>query len=124
MGKYHIGYMRAALGAALIAAFTGGAWAITVRDIVFTDYTPLSSNAELARRFLTPLEAAQIPALEAKTGKVLSEQPVNLAQEKFVIDIPANQPAKGYGLFVFVPPWNSQYIPLAWPDVFEAHGMI
>jgi dienelactone hydrolase len=124
MGKHITSYMRAVLGAALIAACASSARAVTVHDIVFTDYTPLTSNAEMARRFLSPLEAAQIPALTAKSGKTLREQPVDLTQEKFVIYMPVKQPAKGYGLFVFVPPWDSENIPVAWPDVFEEHGII
>ncbi len=104
--------------------FADNASAVTIHDMVFTDYTPLTSNQELARRFLTPLEAAQLPTLAAKTGKVLREQPIDLTQEKFVLDMPAKQPESGYGLFVFVSPWNAEYIPPAWIDVLEGHGMI
>src|ERR1700679_652309 len=80
-------------------------------NVVFTDYTPLSSNVELARRLLTPLTSAQLPTLVAKTGKRLSEQPVDLAQEKFVVYVPSTKPANGYGLIVFVPPWDAGKVP-------------
>ena len=93
-------------------------------DVVFTDYTPLSSNTELARRLLTPLTAAQLPALVAKSGKALREQPVDLAQENFVVYVPATKPANGYGLLVFVPPWNVAKLPTAWAEVLDQYGLI
>src|SRR5271163_4555754 len=93
-------------------------------DVVFTDNTPLSSNVELARRLLTPLTSAQLPALVAKTGKKLSEQPIDLAQEKFVVTVPTTKPANGYGLIVFVPPWDAGKVPEAWTDVLDQYGLI
>jgi pimeloyl-ACP methyl ester carboxylesterase len=93
-------------------------------NVVFTDYTPLSSNVELARRLLTPLTSAQLPTLVAKTGKRLSEQPVDLAQEKFVVYVPSTKPANGYGLIVFVPPWDAGKVPEAWTDVLDQYGLI
>src|SRR5947207_2364598 len=64
------------------------------RNVVFADYTPLSSNAEIIRRMLSPLAAAQIPAALARAGTHLSDQPVNLAQEKFIMYVPAREPAE------------------------------
>lgn len=93
-------------------------------NVVFTEYTPLSSNVELARRLLTPLTSAQLPALVAKTGKKLSEQPVDLAQEKFIVYVPSTKPANGYGLIVFVPPWDAGQVPEAWTDVLDQYGLI
>jgi pimeloyl-ACP methyl ester carboxylesterase len=108
---------------ACIAA--GDTCAGTLNDnAVFADYTPLSSNTELARRLLTPLTDAQLPALIAKSGKPLREQPVDLAQEKFVVYVPATKPANGYGLLVFVPPWNAAKLPNAWADVLDQYGLI
>src|SRR5580700_11316080 len=98
-------FLSRAFACVVIATFmnVGSARAGTLTDnVVFTDYTPLSSNTELARRLLTPLTAAQLPALVAKSGKVLREQPDDLAQEKFVVYVPATKPAYGYGLLVFV----------------------
>jgi len=93
-------------------------------NVVFSDYTPLSSNVELARRLLTPLASAQLPELVAKTGKALSEQPIDLSQETFVVTVPTAKPANGYGLLVFVPPWDDARIPPTWTDVFDQTGMI
>lgn len=109
----------------LLCALSDNALAGTLdHDVVFTDYTPLSSNAELARRLLTPLTAAQLPALVAKSGKALPEQPIDLTREKFVVYVPATKPANGYGLLVFVPPWDIAAMPTAWADVLDQYGVI
>lgn len=93
-------------------------------DAVFTEYTPLSANSELIRRMLSPLAAAQIPAVQARTGLRLSEQPVDLAQEKFVLYVPQRAPAKGYGLLVFVPPSDDASLPADWVPVLDQFGLI
>jgi pimeloyl-ACP methyl ester carboxylesterase len=91
---------------------------------MFTGYTPLSGNAEIVRRMLSPLAAAQIPAVLARTGTRLSDQPVNLAEEKFVVYRPAREPVQGYGVLVFVPPWNESVLPSDWVPVLEQFGLI
>jgi pimeloyl-ACP methyl ester carboxylesterase len=91
---------------------------------VFTEYAPLSSNAELARRLLTPLSAAQIPQLLARAGKRLSEQPINLAEENFALYVPAQSPPRGYALLVFVPPWQDARLPTGWAAVLDRYGVI
>lgn len=93
-------------------------------DVVFSDYSPLSSNAELARRLLTPLEAARIPQLLAHSGDHLSEQPINLSEEKFVLYVPTQAPARGYALLVFVPPWPDARLPEGWSSVLDRYGFI
>src|SRR5579862_9308228 len=65
------------------------------KDVVFTDYTPLSANAELIRRMLSPLAAAQIPAVEARTG-----------------------------LLVFIAPWDGASLPAVWVPVLYQFGLI
>ena len=117
------GLLSRAVVLACIAASSACAGTLNT-DVAFSDYTPLSSNVELARRLLTPLTSAQLPALVAKTGKTLSEQPVNLAQEKFVLYVPTTKPANGYGLIVFVPPWDVGKVPEAWTDVLDQYGFI
>lgn len=93
-------------------------------DAVFTDYTPLSANAELIRRMLSPLAAAQIPAVQARTGLRLSEQPVDLSKEKFVLYVPGRAPEKGYGLVVFIPPSDDATLPADWVPVLDQFGLI
>jgi len=106
------------------AADTPPAQITGLHDAVLGEYSPLSGNAELARRLLSPLSAAQIPELLAHAGKGLSEQPINLAQEKFAVYVPAQAPARGYALLVFVPPWSDARLPPGWAAVLDRYGVI
>jgi pimeloyl-ACP methyl ester carboxylesterase len=111
------------IGALMIGGMSARAGTLT-NDVVFTDYTPLSSNVELARRLLTPFEAAELPKRLAELGKGLAEQPIDLTQEKFVVYLPSTKPVKGYGLLVFVPPWDTEKVPVGWTDVLDQTGII
>jgi predicted esterase len=95
----------------------------TLSDVTFTKYSPLSSNAELARRLLSPLKNARLQKMIAG-GARLGEQPVDLPQEKFAVYVPPRMPAAGYGLIVFVPPWNVARLPDGWGPVLDQYGMI
>jgi dienelactone hydrolase len=106
------------------AADTPPAQITGLHDAVFSEYSPLFGNAELARRMLSPLRAAQIPQLLAHAGKGLSEQPINLAEEKFAVYVPADAPARGYALMVFVPPWSDARLPPGWAAVLDRYGVI
>jgi pimeloyl-ACP methyl ester carboxylesterase len=94
------------------------------KDVAFTDYSPLSANAEIVRRLLSPLTAAQVPAALARAGKQLSGQPVDLAAEKFVLYVPEREPAQGFGLLVFVPPWSRALVPSDWVPLFDQLGIV
>lgn len=97
----------------------------TVSEVAFADYTPLSSNAELARRMLSPLTAAQLPQILAQKNGRLAEQPVNVVQERFVVFVPSSPaPPRGYGLIVFVPPWDKLKIPDGWAPVLDQAGFV
>jgi pimeloyl-ACP methyl ester carboxylesterase len=73
---------------------------------------------------LSPLEAARLPQLLAQAGKGLSEQAIDLGREKFALFVPSAAPPGGYGLIVFVPPWNAPAIPDGWAEVLERYGII
>ncbi len=109
---------------AFAACLTIGAPAGTLGDVVFTSYTPLSSNPEMARRLLTPLTAASIPKLLARSNSALSVQPINLSEEKFTVYVPSQAPPNGYALLVFVPPWQDARLPEGWDSVLDKYGMI
>jgi pimeloyl-ACP methyl ester carboxylesterase len=94
------------------------------KDVTFTGYTPLSGNAEIIRRMLSPLAAAQIPDALARGGERLSDQPVNLPDERFILYVPSHEPFEGYGLLVFVPPWNEAIIPSDWVPVLDRLGLV
>ena len=116
------------LCAPLIAALfcTGVACAAgrLLEEVAFTDYAPLSANTELVRRLLSPLAAAQIRAALSRSNKQLLEQSIDLKSEKFVLYVPQEAPPHGYGLLVFVPPWQEARLPQGWGPVLDHYGMI
>ncbi len=96
----------------------------TLREVVFTDYGEQSSNPELARRLLSPLAAARLQRELARSGRMLTGQPVNLADERYLLYVPSQHAASGYGLLVFVPPWQDARIPPGWAEVLDRFGLI
>jgi pimeloyl-ACP methyl ester carboxylesterase len=95
-------------------------------DVVFTEYSALSSSAELVRRLSSPLTALRANAQLARAGKTLGGQPVDLARERFAIYVPAHaEPARQrYSLLVFVPPWSRAEVPSQWIPALDRHDMI
>ena len=110
----------------LLAASGTGAVAQDGRSkvVTFDQYTPLAGNLMMAERLLTPLTGAQLRDRLAAAGKGLRDQPVDLTQEQFRIYVPGTQPPKGFGVFVFVPPWNENNLPQGWETAFDAQGVI
>lgn len=93
-------------------------------DVVFTEPSPLASGAEIERRLLSPLAAAQVQAALAKSGRALSDQSIDLKDERFTVYVPPEKPAAGYGVLVFVPPWPEARLPPAWAAVLDRFGVI
>lgn len=50
--------------------------------------------------------------------------PINLADERFVLYVPQRPPAAGYGILVFVPPWQQAKLPSGWKEPLDQAGMI
>ncbi len=96
----------------------------TLRDVVFTDYGEQSSNPEIVRRLLSPLAAARLERELARSGKTMRGQPVNLSEERYVVYVPSQHAARGYGLLVFVPPWQDARLPQGWAGVLDRFGVI
>ena len=94
------------------------------REVSFSTYAAHSSNAELTRRLLSPLAAAQLQRDLARTGNKLAGQPLNLADEKFIVYVPAQHPEPGFGLLVFIPPWQDARLPPGWASVLDHYGVI
>jgi pimeloyl-ACP methyl ester carboxylesterase len=102
-----------------VAGFTG-----LQSDVVFSDYSPLSSSAELMHRFLSPLNAMRAGKRLAHSAVALRDQPIDLAQERFAVYVPSHSPAEGYGLLVFVPPWENAMLQRGWAAILDRHGVI
>jgi len=94
------------------------------RDVVFTDYSPLAKNDEMARRLLSPLNQAKLGAALARAGTQLREEAVDLARERFLVYAPSHEPPQGYGVLVFVPPWSGEQLPEGWGPVLDQRGFI
>ncbi|HEX4158826.1 MAG TPA: hypothetical protein VHY79_10140 [Rhizomicrobium sp.] len=109
-----------------LVAFQLHAWSATsgsLSEVTFASYSPLSSNAEMARRLLSPLKNARLQKILAG-GARLSDQAIDLAREKFALYVPPRAPPGGYGLIVFVPPWDVARLPPGWGPVLDQYGMI
>jgi hypothetical protein len=92
------------------------------RNVIFTEYSPLSRSSELTRRILSPLAMIEI-ALAA--GKLeLRPEAVDLKEETFSIFVPVRRPSQGYALLVFIPPWQDGHLPSGWATVLDEQGMI
>jgi predicted esterase len=55
---------------------------------------------------------------------VLRDQPLDLAAERFAVYVPQQPPPQGYGLLVFVSPWDEARLPIGWASVLDRYGLI
>ena len=101
------------------AGFTG-----LQSDVVFSDYSALSSSAELVHRLLSPLNAIRVDKRLAHSAVTLRDQPIDLARERFTVYVPAHPPTQGYGLLVFIPPWENAMLPRGWAAILDRRGVI
>jgi pimeloyl-ACP methyl ester carboxylesterase len=101
------------------AGFTG-----LQNDVMFSDYSPLSSSAELKHRLLSPLNAAEAGKRLAHSAVALRDQPIDLARERFAVYVPSHPSARGYGLLVFVPPWENAMLPRGWAAILDRRNVI
>ena len=108
------------LALAASPAFALQADAGTASVTTFTETTPLSSNAEIVRRMVS----AETRTRVVQSGVNLASQPLDPAKEQFLVYIPTDKPAAGYGLLVFVPPWKQARIPDGWADALDRNGLI
>ena len=95
-------------------------------DVVFAEYLPLSSTAELVRRLFSPLRALRLNQEAERAGRTLRGQPVDLAKERYSIYVPdiARSPSGSYSLLVFIPPWPRAEVPRQWIPVLNRYNTI
>jgi len=95
-------------------------------DVVFTEYFPLSSVAELVRRLCSPLTAHRLNQDAERAGRTLRGQPIDLARERYSIYVPApaHSPSGAYSLLVFIPPWPRAEVPRQWIPVLNRYSTI
>jgi dienelactone hydrolase len=92
------------------------------KAVTFADRTPLASNGELIERLFSPFAAADLA--RKNDAATLAAQPIDPGHEKFGLYVPAQKPAKGYGLLVWVSPLDDAGMPPGWEDTLEERGVI
>jgi pimeloyl-ACP methyl ester carboxylesterase len=97
-----------------------------MQDVVFSEYSPLSSLAELVRRQYSPLNALHLNQEAEREGRTLRGQTLELAKERYSVYVPdhPHSPSGSYSLLVFVPPWPRAEVPRPWIPVLEGHNTI
>ena len=95
-----------------------------LQEVEFRDYTPRSALQEIVRRLSSPLGAARLRRTAAERGQSLAGQTINLSEERFIVYLPKTHPEHGFGVLVFVPPWQMARIPLGWERVLDGLGII
>ena len=95
-----------------------------LENVTFRDYPDLARSSEVLTRVFSPLTVADIRRDLARSGKSLGETPLDVAAEKFLLYVPPQKPAGGYGLLVFVPPWENAQLPAGWGPVLDKAGFI
>jgi hypothetical protein len=117
--------MKLRIFAALIALCTIAAAPGLIgkfRAVTFVDTTMLATNGELIKRIFSPFASADLA--RKNDTQALDALPVDPKKERFGLYIPAQKPAKGYALIVWVSPLDSAGMPLGWPPILEDKGVI
>lgn len=98
----------------------------TSYQAVFTQYSPLFSNAEILRRLLSPLAGKAVRDSLAQSLEAMTPYPVDLTKERFLVYVPTGPPPspRGFALFVFVPPWDEPRLPFGWAAQLDRYGVI
>jgi pimeloyl-ACP methyl ester carboxylesterase len=97
---------------------------VIARDVVFAEQAPLAANDMLMRRLLSPRGRERARARLAASQQTLAPYPLDSPAEHFIVYVPKHRPAQGYGLLVFVPPWQDARLPAGWAGVLDRAGVI
>jgi dienelactone hydrolase len=92
--------------------------------VTFDAYSPLTRSPDYLERVLTPLGFAAAAREAQHSGRPLGGQLIDLSREHFVMVVPASRPPAGYGLLVFIPPWEDARVPVGWAPILEQQGII
>lgn len=115
----------------LVAAlFALGACGATIHgrvepDVVFTKYSSLSRPSEVSRRVLPPVAFHRTEEELAARNQRLADQAIDLVKEKFDIYVPPEPPPPGgYGLLVYIAPWDEPTRQKDWYAALDSHKLI
>lgn len=105
---------------AVVAPATGPA-----SPVVFDRSSPLANSHEIVRRTLSPVAADRVLSYLHDQSQQLPGQSIDLSEERFRLYVPpGDPPVDGYGLIVFIAPWDDGSVPLDWRGVLDRHRMI
>ncbi len=89
-----------------------------------SDVSALASHDEIVRRVMSPVAYDVARAYGQGAGLDLRGQSLKPAGEQVDLYVPAQRPARGYGLLVFVAPTRDLALPMAWRRVLAERGVI
>jgi dienelactone hydrolase len=119
---------RTAAALLAVVAGTAGATGGTLqRDLVFEHASPLARPEAVLERMTSPTRRAVIRARvhATRAGDPDPWPALDLATERFAMFVPAGAPPDaGFGLVVFVPPWEGQGFPVDWLPALQRHGFM
>ncbi len=113
-----------AIAALVLFANAAAAQVPGARHVEFSAYPAFANASEIARRMGSPLTTLDLQRRAVRSGMTVIEQPLKLAQEDFVVYVPARRPPHGFSLLVFVPPWQDARLPAGWAPALERYGVI
>jgi len=95
-------------------------------DVVLSEYSTLSSDAELVRRLSSPLSAVRIEQAAEQAGRTLHGQAIDLTRERYSVYVPEHpHSASGaYSLLVFIPPGARPEVPRHWIPALNRYNTI
>ncbi len=91
---------------------------------IFDRYSPLAAADEFSRRVFSPTTHDRLQRYQAHIGVRAVAHTVDLRNERFDLFIPKTQPAKGYGLIVFVSPIQRWPLTHDWKKILDRAGYI
>jgi len=94
------------------------------RGVTFDTPSPTATNAMLLQRLLSPRQRERERSRFKAGGNALAPYPLDLRAEHFSVYVPKARPATGYGLLVFIPPWQDARLPMGWARVLDRAGII
>ncbi len=111
---------------ACLAGLAGADTPGVQRDLVFEQMSPLAHPERVFERMASPLASAAMRE-RLHAARARSDDPwpaLDLARERFELFVPDGAPPdSGFGLVVFVPPWEEQGLPAEWLPVLQRHGL-
>jgi len=91
----------------------------------FDKYSPVANTNEIIRRIMSPISADRVQSYYRENAQTLPQQSILIEKEQFDFYLPLGEPpADGYGVIVFIAPYDEAPIPFQWRKVFDRHGII